>query len=273
MSGAPAGGAFASPAPSRSRAYALGRCVGRLRELRKRPLRNTTIAIALLAVAIACVMVARTWSLAAQPPEWWNVAGELDEAAAAARAEAVERGVSAALYAARPAPGQPWTVELRSQDANAWLRERLPRWLHNRGAAWPEGVSAPRVHLDGGVISVGFAVEREPGGAARVVGVCFRPELDAAGALRVRNVRASLGRVSLPAAAGLDWLPAEWMEEGRGDRLAAIISDGAPLVEEARVELDDGRLVRVVGIEVVSDRLRVTCVDELAPAAEGAGGQ
>ncbi len=244
--------------------YRLGRFTARCLRPRRWSVRRLAVLGLLLLAASITLLLVRGWSLASQTPQWWLAAGVLDESLAPTRAEGVERGVTAALYSHRSG-SEPWTVELRGEDANAWLRERLPRWLANRGQRWPEHISPPRIKLDAGEITLGVAVRSGMTGAQRIVGITFRPKLDHQGRLRAADARAHIGRTSLPGAGGAggkwtSWLPEEWTEGKNADWILSALAGTQPLLEDSSIALDDGRTVSIVELAVEEGRLRLTCV-------------
>jgi len=229
-------------------------------------LRRALVVVFLALAALFTLLVARGWSLAGQIPPWWARAGMLDDAVAGERAEGLERGVTAALYSPG-IEGSAWTVELRNEDANAWLRERLPRWLANRGERWPRGVSTPRVVFGADGITLGVSVRSDALMGERIVGVRFRPMLGVDGSLRASGGRALIGRAELPGVGGsggrwTSWLPEEWTKGEAGAWLIGALGGEGALIEESALTLDDGRRIRLVGIRVEADRVLLSCVNE-----------
>lgn len=247
-----------------SLAYRAGRFVRHACSRESWSARQLTIVLLLVLAGILTIVMARGWALAHQIPEWWLSAGVIDEANAATRAEGVEKGVTAALYSHRP-DTTPWTVELRSEDANAWMRERLPRWLANRGERWPSELSPPRLLLLDGHITVGVSLRTSADQRERVISVSFRPTLTPDGALLAADARAHIGRAHLPgvgAAGGAwnSWLPKEWTQGASGEWLAAVLLGDRPLLDATSIALEDGRTVCLQALEVEDGRLRLTCV-------------
>jgi hypothetical protein len=62
--------------------------------------------------------------------------------------------------AERPWRSEPWTIELRTTEANAWLSSRLPKWLANQkdNFRWPKDVSGVQVEFERSRIMVGAKV-------------------------------------------------------------------------------------------------------------------
>lgn len=263
-----------SEATGASLAYRAGRAVRLILRPRRWSPRRLTVVLLLALAAIFTIALARGWALANQVPQWWIGAGVMDESSVAIRAEGVERGITAALYSHRP-DAQEWTVELRSEDANAWMRERLPRWLANRGERWPAGISTPRIELGDGEITLGIAL-RSPGESReRIVSVTFQPRITPAGELLATGVRAHIGRAPLPGVgsaggAWASWLPEDWTRGETGQWLAGALAGSRPLLDQTVISLEDGRAVRLQSLAVEQGRLRLTCVSRagMEPGAE-----
>jgi hypothetical protein len=258
------GDAPTGPAATAGLAYRAGRFVRITLRPREWGARRITVVLLLVVAGVFTVALARGWALANQIPAWWTSAGVMDESSAAARAEGVEKGVTAALYSHRP-DAQEWTVELRSEDANAWMRERLHRWLTNRGERWPQGISPPRVLLEDGRITIGISLRPDSDARERVVSVSFRPELDAGGALLASDASVSVGRALLPGVgsaggAWATWLPEDWKRGQSGEWLAAVLTKQRPLLDATSIVLEDGRAVSLRALAIEQGRLRITCV-------------
>lgn len=186
---------------------------------------------------------AALWGLWCGVPEAYRLATVLaEEAQARERAEALERGAATALSQRRHGD-EPWTVEIKEEDAAAWAAHRLPRWLENRGERWPGGWSQPRARFEGGRVFIGVL---DAGG--RVLGVSGVPIVEGA-SLRLLESRVTLGRLAVPATALADRIANQTLR----DAITGTVG------VEARATLDDGRSVSVERVEVVDGRLRVTC--------------
>lgn len=262
----------AAPA-GESLAYRTGRAIRLVLRPQRWSARRLTMVLLLALAAIFTIALARGWALANQVPKWWVSAGVMDESSAATRAEGVERGVTAALYSHRP-DAQEWTVELRSEDANAWMRERLPRWLANRGERWPAGISPPRIQLGDGEITLGVSLREPNDSHERIVSITFQPQITASGALLATGVRAHIGRAPLPGVGGAgsawaSWLPDDWTRGETGQWLAGALAGSRPLLEETVIALEDGRAVSLQALAVEQGRLRLTCVSRAGFASNG----
>ncbi len=220
----------------------------------------------LAVVLCGTLLLGGAWLLARGEPAWWAA---LDPGApdAKSRAEALEQGVVSAIHRARER-GETWTVEVRDRDATAWLVHRFPRWLANRGRSMPRGVSQLRVSFGAGEVVVGAAVARETGGwlGPRVVALRARPVLRDSGAVTIQGASVEVGSVALPASDGAaslgEWIPEGAIEDEMRRRIEMALSGEAPALERASIQLEDGRVIRVVAIELAPGRARITCVNE-----------
>jgi len=206
------------------------------------------IAAAMVAAVVVAVAV-RSISSASRAPVWWEPAGKL-EVDAADRAEGLERGVMRALYEVRPS-NEPWTVELREADANAWLARRLDRWLRNREIKNP--AEAWRVKFADGRVLAGAKASMATG---RYPWVSLTPEVTADGKLMLSSARWGIGRTEFSTADSV----ATMIESALGNDAARVMAmmRGDEAVGDAMVKLDDGRRVELQRIEVGDGWVRLT---------------
>ncbi|MBL0928397.1 MAG: hypothetical protein IBJ11_12230 [Phycisphaerales bacterium] len=216
-------------------------------------------------VAAASLTVLPAWWLAGQRPGWW-VSTDRSDPAAVATAEAVERGVMAALSGER-APGRAWTVEVTEGQLAAWLNVRLPRWLANRDVPWPDRVGAVCARIDEWGVTLGAEV-RDGGteGRARVLGLSASPRVEG-GALRLARARVHVGRLPAPmslAGGRVGALVRTALGEEGAQRAGEILRGERPLAEPAELRLEDGRRVRLLGVELRPGRALLTLTTEPA---------
>lgn len=234
-------------------------------------------AVAVVSLVFALVVLAMV--LASGRPSWWPRADRADPAALAA-GEALENQVAAEISRVRPGAPESgaagsrewrsgeWVVEISDGEAGAWLNTRLRKWLANRGAELPEVVRQIGVSFGDGAVRLGASVGRS--GEERIVSASATPEVAADGSLWLRRTRVYAGRLPLPASWLLSRTGAGWPggEVGAlaasGGVRGALLGEGPAVVSPA-LALGDGRLVRVVGVEVKPGRLIVTCRTEAAP--------
>jgi len=235
--------------------------------------RRVVASVALGVLGLATLLLVQVWWLSGRAPSWWTSAAEVGPDAPR-RADALERGFSAAVH--DPARSGPWQVDFSERDANAWLAERLPRWLANRDVEWPGGVSTPRVHFDRERITLGVALGEARG--ARVASLSFRVLIGESGEVRLDGAQARIGMVAMPAlpgegtvrglveSLGLDDATAP-SGEPIGVEIVRALRGERPVVDDAALTLEDGRRVRLLEARPIGGRLRLTCVTEPARVA------
>jgi hypothetical protein len=239
----------------------------------RRRLRRVLIAGGLALTAGVTVLGLLAMVLSRAAPAWWRIYRPTEELRETATA--VENAVVSTLYRQRspdhahtpddraPADGAPWGVALRDGDASAWLALRLPDWIdgHAPSPRWPGELSQPQVRFEEGLVRVGVLLRRESG--ERVLTASLRPRLDEHGALWFRLSWVSIGRMPIPAGLVLDrvqGLLAPFVEDDRA--FARVLSGRAPATDEPVIRLEDGRLVRLIGVRVLDGRIEFECRTE-----------
>lgn len=220
---------------------------------------------ALASAAVLLAVLGVVWRASNATPDWWQPASALSPDAPD-RAGALERGATRAIYEPREQPETPWTVSITQHDANAWLTHRLHPWLESRGIAWAEdqqtpaaGPPVPRVRFEQGVVRLAV----QAGG--RVVGLASKPAVEH-GAIVLRDTVLLLGTIELKGGMGTlaarrVWgrLLADLAPHERDSLVAALTGQGGAVVRDPVLDLDDGRSVRLIAIEVREGELRLTC--------------
>ncbi len=227
--------------------------------------------VAMLGVAVfaaAAVIAGLAWA----SPRWWPEVDASDPKIAAAGAD-LENEIASEMSRVRPtAAGAAnggawrsgeWAVTISEGDATAWLSTRLGKWLASRDSAMPAKVRAIAVDFGEGEVRLGVEI----GGSGRVISIEARPEISPDGALWLREVRLRAGRLPVPVS---------WVTGGEGERLLgglagdagvfAPLSGRAPVTAEPLIQLGDGRVVRVLKIELREGEALVTCRTESARA-------
>jgi len=213
-------------------------------------------------VLLVVLGVVIAWYLSFQRPEWWHVV-PADAPATRAQAEQVENGVVSELSRARPAEASgpyrshEWTLEITEAEANAWLASRAKSWVRNRGEEWPAVVDGIQVSFRPGTIAIGVHLEQS--GMNRVVSVEGMPEVRD-GAVWVKVDRMAVGGLPLPRAVVMDQL-GSLVGESTADLLDAI-EGRRPVLDEAILELDGGRHVRITGVRAEAGRVVLVCRTE-----------
>lgn len=222
--------------------------------------------VALLSAALVCAL----W-LTRLEPSWWSpVDGENPEVQRTA--VALENSVATLLHERRPnsdesGRGRPWTVQLRAEDANAWLQTRMERWIANQGDGfvWPSALARVQVWFHEDRINMG--VELHHGERTRVLGVTVVPEVCEENALWLRAKWVHMGRLTLPAswvfsdtvAAPDPGVPPDLRNLPEARDMFAAFAGSRPIVSDSSLRLGDGRRVHLLSLRPVEGALRVTC--------------
>ena len=198
-------------------------------------------------------------------------------------ATAVENAAVSQLYRQRPAdeawlndpdPGPwrsaPWSVALKDDDASAWLTARLPEWVDGQADldGWPDTLDQPQIHFVDGLMRIGVLLHGEDGD--RFLTASVRPELRDDGSLWLHTRWIHIGRLPVPASlllarAGshLDaYLPGTLADDPHSARLIDILRGNAPLALKPEMRLEDGRVVRLLGLRVRDGRIELNCQTE-----------
>lgn len=197
-------------------------------------------------VLLAVILAVTTAFIAASgSPAWYDPPAGM---AAASAGESLENAVVTQLTLPRRDRGGEWSVSLSETDANAWLATRLGEWCRHRGVKLPAGVEGVQVRFRDGSCTVGCTVV--VGGTRRFVAADVRAEVTNAGALRITTEGGRIGRLPVPIGSVVSALG--------GGRWTRILSGNTPLVEDARISLEDGRTVRLLGVRFVPGRVEAT---------------
>lgn len=216
------------------------------------------VAVALALVALLTVLGVYAAIAGALSPAWWTDASTAALTPESADlAERLERGVANELHRWRD-EGERWTVALTSEQANAWLAHRLPKWLANSDQ-WRGDAPLILVRFQDGRATLGARGEW----SERVVAVAIRPRVDESQALWTRAMRVSVGRLGLPDSLvhrRANEILSRWPDSREtARRVLSALAGRVPLLDRAEVELEDGRTVRVVDLKVENGRILATC--------------
>lgn len=228
-------------------------------------------------LALAAFFVFSLYALTHAAPAWWRSRRPADPAAVKA-AEEVENGLVTQFSSVRPGdpkfeprPGQSWqsekwSVSLSEADANAWLNERLPKWITTRDpkVRWPEDVREVQVEMVEGELHLGTRVRTS--GGTRVVAMSVRPSVHTDGSLWVPADGVQLGTIPLPSSLVLEWAERavrELFPESKATRVdpQAVLEafqGKSAMVRDPVVKLEGGRRVRLLAIGVRDGRMDLT---------------
>jgi len=136
------------------------------------------------------------------------------------------------------------SVEITTDEVNAWLRTRLKGWLEQAGRSMPRGVGQPSVAIRDGQLVASFRATRD--GMSVWISLFARVEIVGDEA-RVEVERTQAGDVQIPARA---MKPAAAQGEDRNATMAKLerAMDGMTFDPLLPIE-DDARRFRVVGVE------------------------
>jgi hypothetical protein len=217
------------------------------------PRRRRLLRTALLALPVVVVLLAAggfaLWRLTWMAPAWWSPVDPADEQTAEL-AQRVEYRLVEEAHKPRAEP-EPWWIEVKQDQLNAWLAARLPEWIaHEHGVQWPAAVGRPQVNVSDGGMSVGVDVETNAG--TRYVVAHLAPTV-ANDTLSLGLEGLSIGRAWVPGAplgVVLDQMRAtgvgEFLDDPGVEQVLGLLEDGRGL--EPMVTLGDGRRVRVLAV-------------------------
>ncbi len=226
-------------------------------------------------------------SMTSSAPTWWRHTDASDPSTIT-RANNLEAAISRHVTKVRAegsgdsqdeAPGvwmtDPWSVALKSEDANAWLNVRLPVWLagENENFVWPEEVSDLQVQFDAPYVRLGAKVRVR--GKDQFVSATLTPELRDDGSLWVKADWVHLGRLPIPASWVLgeaearidDIIPEELRNLPEARSFFRVMAGIEPVAERPVVKLPDRRQVRLLRLEADKGWVKITCQTELRPSA------
>ncbi len=259
-------------------------------------------------VTLVMALVLGLFAMVRSSPAWWRSIDRRDPKMAEL-ARDVENAVISILSENRPfemgASGErvnkPWSFDLTSAQANAWLNTRLPKWVNNRagpadesvvaGASssegefrWPEEVSELQVDFSDRGIRIGARVRTSGGkddGREHVLSATLEPQVQDNGSLWLPARSVSVGRVDIPAdwiadrveVAASEYLPAKVRTLPETQGMFRAFTGRGPIVTNALVRLDAGRQVRILKVVPRAGVLRVVCqTEDREDAARRAGG-
>ncbi len=220
---------------------------------------HAAFTVTLVLVALGAIVVVSGWTLSRRAPGWWTSPDPSDPALIR-RAEHVERFVTGELSKPRD-EGAPYRLAIPEDAATAWINARLPRWLDNRGIAWPLEGTPILVRFRGdGTIVLAANVAGE-GAHPQIVGAHARPAMSSRGpVLRLTDV--SVGSLTLPPGVASPSIRRALPEDEHGahERLIDALLRGRPLTDDPTWRVDGARAVTLVDLSVEDGRIVLTCV-------------
>jgi len=240
------------------------------------------IALSLLGVTAWTVV----GSMTASAPAWWRHT-DAGDAHTIDRALILENAIASHLSLRRDSASDlmytgaadlpelyrsdPWSVALKSEDANAWLNVRLPVWLagENESFVWPEEVSDLQVQFDAPHVRLGAKIKVR--GKDQFLSATLTPELREDGSLWVKADWVHLGRLPIPASLVLgeaearmdEIIPDELRSLPQAQSFFRVMAGEEPVAERPVVKLPDRRLVRLLRLEADKGWVEITCQTEL----------
>lgn len=274
-----AGGSEEAPRPTSASLADVSAPPTRARGVRGMSVRARQMIVAAVFVGIVLLTAGGLVVLAMtqEEPGWWDTQATYSDTQSFIVAQNLENGIVTLLTSARPPndsgdPTKPWTVGLKSAEANAWLNTRLQKWLENQNKAgfkWPRELDEIRVEFDHQRIYVGARIRSA--GQDQVLSAVLAPEFREDGSLWIPAEVVTLGRLGVPA----KWVLGSASSEPIGSAvtnvpeaianmpqtrvvLAAFAGQNA-VMREPTIRLGDGRRVRVLALQSKDGRLLITC--------------
>ncbi len=214
-------------------------------------------AVLLLATAGAAVgVVYYLW--VARDAQWsqtLRTIEEIPEAEQLASARALEDRVTE--HTSNIRGQEPWTMQLRIDEANTWLAQRLRPWARSLNQPIPPQVGRTAVWTKADRIYLGTEVEIN--GVQQVISFGVVPSINEAGQLVLKLGSVRAGKLPVPIQALIDRL---------GLRTDPRYAEALPYIEQAveGIVLEpariDSRQVRITAIDVGEEAITLTLITE-----------
>ncbi len=211
----------------------------------------------MVAATLTIALVAIVW-LSSAAPSWWNSALRLESMSADVGAR-VERAIVSETHRARE-PDETWVMAITEEQANAWLRDRLPKWASNRGVRGADAASV-RVRFDQNAVVIGVQEVKD----GRVFSARFAPRLHKDGSLWTTLLGIRAGRMPAPSRWAIDALGR--VNTAQGVPPASALRGREPALDRTEFRLDDGRVLRPRELRVEPGRLLILWETVSAPRA------
>lgn len=222
------------------------------RRIVKWALLTSTVMVVIIVIA-AWILVYRATSA----PEFWDQTqtfwADTDTATLDKMAESAERRVFNRVSNTpnEDANTGPQTVTVTLDEANAWLRQRFPQWVENRGQQMPPELMDPMLAIEEDLLVLAFQIETDERTSLVSLLVDVEFNEDGTGIFRLANVR--LGRQDLP----LQWLinKISAYDNSYADLAANAqgLTEGLPFEPVFAMPGSQDRLVRVRDMRLLED--------------------
>lgn len=192
------------------------------------------IIAAMVLVALACVFVVIQLAGLNDTPAWW--VHETNDRESAVR---LENAITTQLTAVRQPGDERWSVAISEPEINAWLAHRLRPTIetHQGPDAWPAGLGSVRVDINGGRLLVGAMIEHSTGRSFAWSDCTLAIEGDD---LLVRFSTPRIGTTRVPTRV-----------------LGRVLTNGTTTRVRAMLDLEDGRVARILAVRVHADRVEL----------------
>lgn len=251
----------------------LARMVGRvLRALQQHARRRGGARLVLeslgLLLAGLCTLILIILAKARHTPQWWDDVRAQSTTLEPTRGERVENALLGELTRVRPLHADrddmllvsdPWTLRVEPHEVQAWVEQRLPKWMENQGITKDAVPALGRVRdlrvlaKDG--LAIGVEVRDAPGQGSRVLWARVEPSVQSDGSLWLTTHEIGVGSLRLPRTV----LDNAWIEQGpfvpthlASDpsflALLRVLRGEAPAMKQATLRCDAHRRVRILAI-------------------------
>lgn len=192
------------------------------------------IVAAIVLVSAVCVFVVIQLSGLNNEPDWWaHETDTLDSAVG------FENAVTTQLTAVRTIGQERWSVAISEDEINAWLAHRLRPTIetHKGESIWPKGLESVRVDIEGESLRVGAMVEHSTGRSYAWSSCSLAVDEDE---LIVLFEKPRIGTTRVPTRV-----------------LGRVLQDGTTRKMRAWLDLEDGRIARILAVRVHNGRIEL----------------
>lgn len=197
-------------------------------------------------------------------PGYWETPIDGSDPEVVERAQQFEQEFAAETTAVRE-DREPWQITLTQDEVNEWVAARLPQWLENRGVDATVVQHAERAMIAIKADRVELATAVKFGSLEPIVRLIYEPRLNEAGRVQLTLDSIRAGFMPLPGDALIDQVleqvgPLDEERQRRVDHARDTLNN-LDLV----LNLGDGRVVSVVGIELTEGEVTLVCITASSP--------